>query len=108
MNLSSCSAVVKERAICPWSALYASTAPSPGVHIQKRTLSVLNPFSVVRRALFVTITVVPVALMQSHLSNLGWQDLGPIIDWKMFLKIKTGNVRIFFPNDLRAVHSVPT
>ena len=69
MNLSSCSAVVKKRAICPWSALYANTAPSPGVHIQKRTLSVLNPFSVVRRALFVTITVVPVALMQSHLSH---------------------------------------
>ena len=25
--------------ICPWSALYASTAPSPGVHIHKRTFS---------------------------------------------------------------------
>ena len=52
--------------VWPWSALYASTAPSPGVHIHKRTLSVLNPFSVVRRALFVPITVVPVALIQCY------------------------------------------
>ena len=53
--------------ICPWSALYASTAQSPGVHIPKRTLSVLNLFSVARRSLFVTITVVQVALIQCYL-----------------------------------------
>ena len=57
--------------ICPWSALYASTAPSPGVHIHKKTLSVLNPFSVVRHALFVTITVVPVALIQCYRTWVG-------------------------------------
>ena len=40
------------------------------------------------------------------LSNLGWQDLETrrkITDLTMFFKIKTGNVRISFPNDLRAV-----
>ena len=57
--------------ICPWSALYASTAPSPEVHIPKRTLSVLNLFSVARRALFVTITVVPVALIQCYRTWVG-------------------------------------
>ena len=57
--------------ICPWSALCASTAPSPGVHISKRTLSVLNLFSVARRALFVTITVVPVALIQCYRTWVG-------------------------------------
>ena len=50
--------------ICPWSALYASTAPSPEVNIHKKTLSASNTFSVVLRALFVTITIVPVALIQ--------------------------------------------
>ena len=50
--------------ICPWSALYASKAPSPGVNIHKKTLSASNTFSVVLRALFVTITIVPVALIQ--------------------------------------------
>ena len=57
--------------ICPWSALCANTAPSPGVHISKRTLSVLNLFSVARRALFVTITVVPVALIQCYRTWVG-------------------------------------
>ena len=57
--------------ICPWSAMYASTAPSPGDHISKRTLSMLNLFSVARRALFVTITVVPVALIQCYRTWVG-------------------------------------
>ena len=41
------------------------------------------------------------------LSNLGWQDLETrrkITDFTMFFKIKAGNVRISFPNDLREVH----
>ena len=41
------------------------------------------------------------------LSNLGWQDLETrrkITDLTMFFKIKTGNVRISFQNDLRKVH----
>ena len=45
------------------------------------------------------------------LSNLGWQDLETrrkITDLTMFFKIKTGNVRISFPNDLRFVRTVPS
>ena len=41
------------------------------------------------------------------LSNLGWQDLETcrkITNLTMFFKIKTGNVRISFPNDLLEVH----
>ena len=41
------------------------------------------------------------------LSNLGRQDLETrrkITDLTVFFKIKTGNVRISFPNDLREVH----
>ena len=45
--------------------------------------------------------------VNTMLSNLGWQDLETrrkITDLTMFFKIKTGNVRISFPNDLREVH----
>ena len=91
--------------ICPWSALYASTAPSLGVHIHNRTLSVLNPFSVVRYALFVTITVVPVALIQCYRTWVGkiLRHVGRSSIWQCF-KTKTGNVRISFQKDLREVH----
>ena len=54
-----------------WSALYVSAAMLPGVHIHKKTLPVLNPFSIVRRALFVTIIVVPVALIQCYRTWVG-------------------------------------
>ena len=45
--------------------------------------------------------------VNTMLSNLGWQDLETrrkITDLTMFFKIKTGNARISFPNDLREVH----
>ena len=45
--------------------------------------------------------------VNTMLSNLGRQDLETrrkITDLKLFFKIKTGNVRISFPNDLREVH----
>ena len=45
--------------------------------------------------------------VNTMLSNLGWQDLETrrkITDLTMFFKIKTENVRISFPNDLREVH----
>ena len=82
---------------------YPSTAPSP---VHKRTLSVLNTFSVVRHALFVTITVVPVALIQCYRTWVGkiLRHVGRSPIWQCFFKIKTGNVRISFPNDLREVH----
>ena len=91
--------------ICPWAALYASTTPSPGVHRTKGQ-SVLNPFSVVRRALFVTITVVPVTLIQCYRTWVGkiLRHVGRSPTWQCFFKIKTGNVRISFPNDPREVH----
>ena len=71
-NLTSCNAVVNERAylslvrpVCE----YGSATRSP--HTQKDILSVLNPFSVVRHVLFVTITVVPVALIQCYRTWVG-------------------------------------
>ena len=45
--------------------------------------------------------------VNTMLSNLGRQDLETcrkITDLTLFFKIKTGNVRISFPNDLREVH----
>ena len=45
--------------------------------------------------------------VNTMLSKLGRQDLETrrkITDLKLFFKIKTGNVRISFPNDLREVH----
>ena len=45
--------------------------------------------------------------VNTMLSNLGRQDLETrrkITDLTVFFKIKTGNVRISFPNDLREVH----
>ena len=105
-NLSSCRAVVKERAylslvrpICE----YGSVAWSP--HTQKDIICVE---SVQRRAaLFVCNNYCRSSSVNTMLSNLGWQDLETrrkITDLTMFFKIKTGNVRISFPNDLREVH----
>ena len=91
---------------CHFTPVWAFYHPSPGVHVHKRTLSVLNPFSVVRRALFVTITVVPVALIQCSRTWVGkiLRHVGRSPIWQCFFKIKTGNVRISFPNDLREMH----
>ena len=65
-----------------------------------------RPFSVVRRALFVTITVVPVALIQCYRTWVGkiLRHVGRSPIWQCLFKIKTGNVRISFPNDLRELH----
>ena len=65
-----------------------------------------GPFSVVRRALFVTITVVPVALIQCYRTWVGkiLRHVGRSPIWQSFFKIKRGNVRISFPNDLRELH----
>ena len=91
---------------CHFTPVWAFYPPSPGVHVHKRTLSVLNPFSVVRRALCVTITVVPVALIQCYRTWVGkiLRHVGRSPIWQSFFKIKTGNVRISFPNDLRELH----
>ena len=105
-NLSSCSAVVKERAylslvrpVCE----YSSVAWSP--YTQKDIICVE---SVQRRAArFVCNDYCRSSSVNTILSNLGWQDLetrGKITDLTTFFKIKTGNVRISFPNDLREVH----
>ena len=106
-NLSSCSAVVKERAylslvrpVCE----YRSVAWSP--YTQKDIICVE---SVQRRAArFVCNDYCRSSSVNTMLSNLGWQDLETrrkITDLTTFYKIKTGNVRISFPNDLREVHS---
>ena len=65
-----------------------------------------RPFSAVLRALFVTITVVPVALIQCYRTWVGkiLRHVGRSPIWQCFFKIKTGNVRISFPNDLRELH----
>ena len=105
-NLSSCSAVVKERAclslvrpVCE----YGSVACSP--YTQKDIVCVE---SVQRRAArFVCNDYCRSSSVNTMLSNLGWQDLETrtkITDLTMFFKVKTGNVRISFPNDLREVH----
>ena len=72
------------------------------ISVHQKTLSVLNPFSVVRRALFVAITVVPVALIQCYRIRVG--KILRQVGRQCFFKIKTGNVRISFPNDLVKVH----
>ena len=106
-NLSSCSAVVKERAylslvrpVCE----YRSVAWSP--YTQKDIICVE---SVQRRAArFFRNDYCRSSSVNTILSNLGWQDLETrrkITDLTTFFKIKTGNVRISFPNDLREVHS---
>ena len=60
--------------ICPWSALCASTAPSPGVHISKKTIICVE--SVQRRAArFVCNDYCRSSSVNTMLSNLGWQDL---------------------------------
>ena len=66
----------------------------------------MNPFSVVRRALFVTITVIPGALIQCYRTWVGkiLRHVGRSPIWQCLFKIKTGNVRISFPNDLRELH----
>ena len=105
-NLSSCSTVVKERAclslvrpVCK----YGSVAWSP--YTQKDIICIE---SVQRRAArFVCNDYCRTSSVNTMLSNLGWQDLETrtkITDLTMFFKIKTGNVRISFPNDLREVH----
>ena len=105
-NLSSCSAVVKERAylslvlpVCEDS----SVAWSP--YTQKDIICVE---SVQRRAArFVCNDYCRSSSVNTILSNLGWQDLetrGKITYLTTFFKIKTGNARISFPNDLREVH----
>ena len=105
-NLSSCSAVVKERAylslvrpVCE----YRSVAWSP--YTQKDIICVE---SVQRRAArFFRNDYCRSSSVNTMLSNLGWQDLETrrkINDLTTFFKIKTGNVRISFPNDLREVH----
>ena len=103
-NLSSCRAVVKERAslslVRPGE--YGSVAWSP--YTQKDIICVE---SVERRAAhFVCNDYCRSSSVNTMLSNLGWQDLETrrkITDLTMFFKIKTGNVRISFPNDLREV-----
>ena len=106
-NLSSSSAVVKERAylflvrpICE----YGSVAWSPCT--QKDIICVE---SVQRRAArFVCNDYCRCFSVNTMLSNLGWHDLETrrkITDLTMFFKIKTRNIRISFPNDLREVHS---
>ena len=89
-----------------FTPVWAFYPPSPGVHVHKRTLSVLNPFSVVWRALFVTFSVVPVALIQCYRTWVGkiLRHVGRSPIWQCFFKIKTGNVQISFSNDLREVH----
>ena len=105
-NLSSCSAVVKERAylslvrpVCE----YGSVAWSP--YTQK---DIIRVESVQRRAARVVCNdYCRSSSVNTMLSNLGWQDLETrrrITDLTMFFKIKTGNVRKSFPNDLREVN----
>ena len=104
-NLASCSAVVKERAyltlvrpVCE----YGSVAWSP--YTQKDINCV--EFVQRRAARFVCNDYRPTSSVNTMLSNLGWQDLEKrrkITDLTMFFKIKTGNVRISFPDGLRAV-----
>ena len=105
-NLSSCRAVVKERVylslVRPICA-YGFVAWSP--YTQKDIICVE---SVQRRAApFVCNDYCRSSGINTMLSNLGWQDLETrrkITDLTMFFKIKTGNVRISFPNYLREVH----
>ena len=61
--------------ICPWSALYASTAPSPGVHIHKKTLIICVESVQRRAARFVCNDYCRSSSVNTMLSNLGWQDL---------------------------------
>ena len=60
-----------------------------------------------RAARFVCTDYCRSSSFNTMLSNLGWQDLETrtkITDLTMFFKIKTGNVRISFPNYLREAH----
>ena len=105
-NLSCCSAVVKERAylslvypVCE----YGAVAWRP--HTQKDIIYIESVQ--LRAARFVCNDYCRSSNVNTMLSNLGWQDLETrrkITDLTKFFKIKTGNVRISFPNDLREVH----
>ena len=104
-NLASCSAVVKERAYLTLvrpECKYGSAAWSP--YTQKDINCVE---SVQRRAArFVCNEYRRTSSVNTMLSNLGLQDLETrrkITDLTTLFKIKTGNVRISFPDDLRAV-----
>ena len=101
-NLSSCCAIVKERAylslvrpVCE----YSSVAWSP--YTRKDIICVESVQC--RAARFVCNNYGHSSSVNIMLSNFGWQDLETcrkITDLTMFFKIKTGNVPISFPNNL--------
>ena len=83
---------------------YASVALSP--YMQKDIICLQSIHC--RAARFVCSDYRLNGSVTARVSNLGWVDLElrrRIADLTMFLKIRTGNVRISFLNDLRAVAS---
>ena len=103
----SCSPVDKGQAyltlVCP-VCKYGSVAWSP---YTKKYINCVE--SVQRRAArFVCNDYRRTSTVNTMISNLGWQDLETrrrTSCLTIFFKIKTGNVRISFPNDLREVNS---
>ena len=66
----------------------------------------MSPYTPLSSANMATLDQAAKTELLAMLSNLGRQDLETrrkITDLTTFLKIKTGNVRISFPNDVREV-----